>query len=59
MLLMVLVNNMEVLVLTTTQATGQHKYQIKFTTDTLKSNGTKIYMDAYIPLYSNDYRINF
>lgn len=43
---MVLVNRMEVLVLTTTQTTGQHKYQIKFITDTLKSNGTNMYIYA-------------
>lgn len=36
-----LTKSMGVFVLTTTQATGQQKYQIKFTIDKLKSNGKK------------------
>lgn len=47
----VLGNSMEVLFLATTQATGQHKYHIKFTTDTLKSNGTNIYICLHTTIY--------
>lgn len=62
----VLTNTVGVLVFATTQATGQQKYQLKVTTDILKSNGEKTpnnnkqtnkqtYLSASIPLYSSDY----